>query len=228
MSSPQTFVLSLGGSIVVPDSIDTSFVSSFRDLILEKVKEGNTFVIIVGGGKPARIYQNGLSAIGVSDIESLDWIGIAATKMNAEFLRLAFGEYAYSEIVSDPNIIPNTDKPIIIGSGWKPGWSTDYDAVIAGSGLGSKKVANLSNIDFVYDSDPRTNPTAKKFETLSWREYRDLIPKDWTPGFSAPFDPIASAYADEHGIEVAIMNGKNLENLANYLSGKSFIGTTIH
>ena len=47
------------------------------------------------------------------------------------------------------------------------------------------------------------------------------------PEAYAPFDPIASKHADENGIEVAIMNGKNLANLANYIEGKEFLGTVI-
>jgi uridylate kinase len=221
------YVISLGGSIVVPDMIDAAFLTSFKHMIEKRVEEGNRFVIIVGGGKPARLYQDGLKQVGVTDNASLDWVGIAATRMNAELLRLAFGELAYETVIIDPTANITTDKPILIGAGWKPGWSTDYVSVVLADALGAKHVANLSNIDFVYETDPRNNPDAKKFETLPWTDYRALIPAVWTPGFSAPFDPVASSFADEHGIEVAIMNGKNLENLEHYLDGGMFTGTRI-
>jgi uridylate kinase len=225
--SSHMHVISLGGSIVVPDLIDAAFLSSFKSMIEKRVEEGNRFVIIVGGGKPARLYQDGLKQIGITDNASLDWVGIAATRMNAELLRLAFGTLAHNTVIIDPTVSIITDKPILIGAGWKPGWSTDYVSVVLADALGAKHVANLSNIDFVYETDPRTNPDAKKFETLPWADYRALIPAVWTPGFSAPFDPVASAFADEHGIEVAIMNGKNLENLEHYLDGDTFTGTRI-
>jgi uridylate kinase len=226
-SSSHTHVISLGGSIVVPDMIDTAFLTSFKRIIEKHVEEGNRFVIIVGGGKPARLYQDGLKQIGIDDDASLDWVGIAATRMNAELLRLAFGPLAYEKVIIDPTSVINTDKPVLIGAGWKPGWSTDYVSVVLAGALGAKHVANLSNINFVYETDPRNNPEAKKFDTLPWADYRALIPAVWTPGFSAPFDPVASAFADEHGIEVAIMNGKNLENLEQYLNGDTFVGTRI-
>lgn len=226
-SSSHMHVISLGGSIVVPDTIDTAFLSSFKRMVERRVEEGHRFVIIVGGGKPARLYQDGLKEIGIDDNASLDWVGIAATRMNAELLRLAFGKLAYERVVIDPTVTPTTDKSVIIGAGWKPGWSTDYVSVVLAHALGAKHVANLSNIDFVYETDPRTNPDAKKFETLPWADYRALIPAIWTPGFSAPFDPVASAFADEHRIEVAIMNGKNLDNLEQYLDGNTFTGTRI-
>ena len=92
---------------------------------------------------------------------------------------------------------------------------------------GAKKVINLSNIDIVYTADPKTNPDAVKIEKTTWAEYRKIIPSEWTSGINAPFDPIASKHAEENGIEVAIMNGKNLKNLADYIEGREFIGTVI-
>ena len=227
MTHASRIVISLGGSIVVPDGIDSLFVSSFKKMIETYVTAGKTFYIIVGGGRPARTYQLGLHDAGTTDQSALDWIGIAATRFNAEFLKQVFGSLAHTEIISDPTVLPQTSAPVIIGCGWKPGWSTDYDAVLVADGLGSKTVLNLSNIEYVYNADPRTNPDAEKFEQLTWTQYRSFIPAEWKPGFSAPFDPIASRYADEHGIEVIIMNGKNIDNLKSYLDGGAFLGTRI-
>jgi uridylate kinase len=91
-----------------------------------------------------------------------------------------------------------------------------------------KKIINLSNIDYVYDKDPKKFPGAKKVEKFSWAEFRKLVGDKWNPGLNAPFDPIASKIAQESGMEVAIMNGRNLKNLKNYLEGKKFKGTTIN
>jgi uridylate kinase len=93
--------------------------------------------------------------------------------------------------------------------------------------VGAKKVINLSNIDYAYDKDPNKYPDAKKLESISWAEYRLLIPKEWISGMSTPFDPIASQKAESLRIEVAIMNGRNIENLKNYLDGGVFVGTVI-
>ena len=80
----------------------------------------------------------------------------------------------------------------------------------------------------MYTADPRTNPDATKIEKISWADFRKLLPEEWKPGANVPFDPIAAKMAQEQGIEVAVMNGKNLEYLEAYLSGKEFIGTVIH
>ena len=75
--------------------------------------------------------------------------------------------------------------------------------------------------------DPRTNPDAKRFENISWSDFRALIPKEWDPGLSSPFDPIAAKEAEAMKLEVAIMNGAHLDEFEKYLSGESFAGTTV-
>ncbi len=225
MNSPT--IISLGGSLVAPDSIDVNFVRNFRELILARVAGGNSFIIIVGGGKTARRYQEGARALGITGQNDLDWVGIYATRLNAELLRVVFGEKAHEEIITDPSFLPNVNTPIAIGAGWKPGWSTDFDSVEMASTVGAKRVINLSNIDYVYTKDPKQFPDARKIEKIGWKAFREILPAEWSPGVNAPFDPIAAKRAEELGLEVAIMNGNNLENLANYLDGKTFTGTVI-
>ncbi|MDO8564765.1 MAG: UMP kinase [bacterium] len=227
MLSPT--IISLGGSLVAPDAIDLSFVRSFKALIEAEIKNGKQFVIIVGGGKAARRYQEAAKELGVDGKEELDWVGIYATRLNAELVRVAFGAHAHGEIIIDPSALKGVTARITIGAGWKPGWSTDFDAVEMAHIAGAKKIVNLSNIDFVFDKDPKQFPDAKKIEHIGWAEFRkDVLPAEWTPGVNVPFDPIAAKRAEELGLEVAIMNGKNLENLKDYLEGKKFIGTVIN
>lgn len=115
----------------------------------------------------------------------------------------------------------------MIAAGWRPGFSTDYDAVVLGKYFEAKQIVNLSNIDYVCDKDPRKFPDAKVIKDISWKEFRKIVGDKWDPGLSAPFDPIASKLADEAGIEVAILNGRKLKNLENYFDDKKFKGTVI-
>lgn len=221
-------VVSVGGSLIVPGEIDTKFLKDFRALVLRKVREGLYFYVITGGGKLARRYQDAArEAHGNLPGDDADWIGIHATRLNAHLFRTMFSEHARDRIVKDPTKPLTANKPVIIGAGWKPGHSTDLCAVMAAKKLGAKRLVNLSNIDYVYDSDPRTNPSAKKFERLSWKEFRALIPKEWDPGLSSPFDPVAAKEADASHLEVAIINGNKLAEFEKYLSGEPFVGTVI-
>lgn len=223
----ETIIISLGGSIVVPDVPDPDFINVFKSLILKEVEKGKRFVIIVGGGKTCRNYQDALSKTINATTTDLDWIGIYATRLNAELIRMSFREQTPDEIVLDPSVLPSFTKSIIIGAGWKPGWSTDYDAVMMAQQLGAKKIINLSNTDYAYDKDPKKYPDAKKLENISWAEYRALIPKEWNSGLNTPFDPVASELAEKEGITVITMNGRQIDNLAKCLNGEKFLGTVI-
>ncbi|MDQ3244825.1 MAG: UMP kinase [bacterium] len=223
----ETIVISLGGSLIIPEEIDVEFLKEFKNLILSQVAKDKKFVIITGGGKICRKYQNVAKELTNASSIDLDWIGIASLKLNAELLRVIFNEFAHSVVIDNFNNKFEFDKPIIIGSAYKPGHSTDWDAVLAAKQLGAKKILNLSNIDYAYDKDPNKFSDAKKIENISWTEYRELIPKEWNPGLSTPFDPIASQNAEENNIEVAILNGKNIYNLEKCLDDEEFIGTRI-
>lgn len=223
----ETIIISLGGSLIIPEEIDVEFIKSFKALILSHVAMGKKFVIITGGGKICRKYQAVARELGTPSNDDLDWIGIASLRLNAELLRTVFGEHAHEVVISNLTQSFSMEKPIIIGSAYEPGQSSDSDAVMGAKTVGAKRIINLSNADHVYDSDPRVNPNAKKIEEISWTDYRAIIPKEWNPGLNSPFDPIASLMAEEAGMEVAIMNGKPIENLENYLNGEKFVGTII-
>jgi uridylate kinase len=223
----ERVVVSVGGSLIVPDGIDTNFLIHFKTLILEKVQRGFTFSIIAGGGKTARHYQDAANVVTPLSRYDLDWIGIHSTRLNAQLLRNIFVGYAHPQVIKNPTIDIEADEPIIIAAGWQPGCSTDYDAVLMAKNIGATRLVNLSNVDYVYESDPRKNPNAKKIEKISWAEFRKLIPEEWDPGLSSPFDPVAAKEAESLGIKVAIINGAKLEEFSNYLDDKPFVGTII-
>jgi uridylate kinase len=224
----KLFVISVGGSLIYSEGIDTGFLKKFRDLILRQIKKGNRFILVTGGGKIARKYQDGLKQVSKASDNDLDWMGIYGTRINAELVRLMFGKLAYPVIVLNPNKKINSNAKILVGGGWKPGRSTDDDAVRLAKIYGAKTIINLSNIDYVYDKDPKKNKTAKKIIRASWKSFIKIVGAKWRPGANLPFDPTAAQTAKAHRLQVIIANGKNLKNLQNILEGKKFKGTVIH
>ncbi|MDP1884560.1 MAG: UMP kinase [Candidatus Moranbacteria bacterium] len=226
----KTVIISLGGSLIVPEEIDWKFVKKFKALIEEQIGKGLKFILITGGGKTARKYIDASAKIDDINNEDKDWIGIHATRMNGHFIRTIFRKHAHPKINTNPHDLEdfyNFKESILVAAGWRPGFSTDFDAVLLAKYLGIKTVINLSNIDYVCDKDPRKFPDAKKIEEISWKDFRKMVGDKWDPGMNAPFDPIASREAQEIGLEVAIMNGQNLANLKKYLEGKKAKGTII-
>ncbi len=228
MKKNKTIIFSLGGSIVVLDEIDVKFLKVIKKFILNLLGRGYRLVIIIGGGGLNRKYNKVAKALAkISDID-LDWLGIAATKLNSELVRVIFSKYAYPQVIDDPSKLKNIGKyKLILASGWKPGCSTDKDAVLWAKKLGTREIINLTNIDKAYTADPRQDKNARPLDRVSWRDYRQIVGSKWSPRLSTPFDPIASKLAQKYGLRVAILNGRKLHNLKNYLAGKKFIGTVI-
>lgn len=226
MAKKQTVVISLGGSTIVPNEIDVEFLKEFSGLIFNFVKNGGRAVIVAGGGFTNRKYNEAVQKIVKASDLDLDWLGIAATKLNAELLRIIFGRAAYPKVVINPTEKIKTSKKIIIGAGWMPGCSSDNDAILWAKNLGAKTVINLTNIDYIYDKDPREFKDAKPFKNLSWKEYKKIVGGKWIPRMHAPFDPVASRLAEKLGIKVIIMKA-GLENFKNFLENKEIIGSVL-
>lgn len=223
-------VLSVGGSIIAPSDVDTNFLSSFREAIikyLEKHKDAK-LIFVCGGGAPARIWQNAFKSVrGNVDSDIQDWIGVKATHLNGMLLKAIFSDYSQDDLVTNPTLdIPFAGR-ILVAGGWKPGFSTDTDAVYLARKFGGKLVINLSNIAKVYTDDPRKNPDAKPIDKISWKDFRAMVGDEWIPGKNTPFDPIASKLAEEDGMKVICADGRNIENTIAILEGKPFEGTVI-
>lgn len=225
-------VISLGGSLIVPNGgIDIDFLKRFNEFIRKELSDhpNSQFFIVAGGGSTTRNYQDAARAvIGPKLVaEDLDWLGIHATRLNAHLVRTMFRDIAHPHIIKHYEIIRKVTEPIIVASGWKPGWSTDYCAAMVCEDYNVKTVVNMSNIDMAYGADPKTNPDAKPIEKIKWADFRKIVGDVWTPGLNMPYDPIASKKAQELGLKVVILKGNNFENLENYFEGREFVGTTI-
>ena len=233
MSYEKAYIISLGGSLIVPKSgIDYKFLKKFRELILKEIKKGNKFFIVTGGGDTARKYIDGASKIYNIKDEDSDWLGIHATRLNAHLIRTLFRDLAHPEIITNPTVdlkqpLKNKVSELVIAGGFRPGSSSDYVATLLAEKYNVKNVINLSNIDYVYDKDPNKYKNAKKLDEISWKNLRKIVGSKWKPVLSGPFDPIASKKAQELGLKVAVLNGRKLKNLENYIEGKEFKGTIV-
>ena len=223
-------VISVGGSLIVPNGgINTDFLIKLNNLIREEVTKGKRFMLIAGGGKLARRYQEaGSAVVGKLTREDLDWLGIHSTHLNGQLLRTIFQD------ISNPRVIQHYDRklenwtePIAIGAGWMPGCSTDYDAVILARDHNAKIIINLSNIDYVFDKDPAKFKEAKPLKNITWEAMEELVGNKWTPGHNDPFDPIATKLAKSLELTVVIANGNDMENIKKIINNESFKGTVI-
>lgn len=218
--------------MIIPNGgIDTDFLSKLNRFVREELarNKNRQFFLIVGGGYTTRHYQKAAQEVLKHDItpDDLDWIGIHATRLNAHLIRTILRDITHPYIIKHYEIIRKVTEPVVVASGWKPGWSTDFDAVLICEDYGAKTLLNLSNISYVYDKDPNKSKDAKPLKHVSWNDFRKIVGNKWSPGLNAPFDPVAAKRAQELGVKVIVLNGNNLDNLQNYMEGKKFVGTVI-
>jgi len=223
-------VISVGGSLIIPNGgIDTEFLSNLNRFIRKYVARGRRFFLITGGGTVMRYYRDGAASV-IKNVtsEDLDWLGIHVTRVNAHLLRTIFQDIAHPRIIENYNKrLIRWKEPVVIGAGWRPGSSTDYCATILARDYGAYVVINLSNIDWIYDKDPKKYPDAKRIEKITWEEMEKLIPRKWVPGMNTPFDPIATQLGKKNHLTVVVTNGKDFDNLEKIIDGDVFKGTII-
>lgn len=228
----EKIVMSVGGSLIVPNGgIDTDFLSKLNSFIREQLAQNQNrqFFLVIGGGSVARHYRDaGRDIIGHElTRDDLDWLGIHATKLNAHLIRTIFRDIAHPYIIKHYEIIRKVSEPVVVAAGWKPGWSTDYDAVLLCEDYNIKTIINLSNISQVYDKDPNKFQDAKPINKISWNDFQKLVGDEWIPGMHAPFDPVAAQKAQELEVKVVVLNGHDFENLEKYFRDEEFVGTVI-
>lgn len=247
-------VLSLGGSIVAPETPDIELLGRFVRSVQRYLYEdaSRKLIVVSGGGAPARTYQNAYRALrrslsspacakpahegdnqedrelyATAEHVELDWIGIMATRLNAQLLKSLFGILCPNPVVYDPTAANVFSGQVLVAAGWKPGFSTDTDAVLLAERYSAKTVINLSDVAHVYTGYPLSDKDAKALTSLSWDDFLLLVDKEWVPGSHVPFDPVASVRAKKSGIQVICATGRDLPNLERILNRQEFVGTTI-
>jgi uridylate kinase len=226
-SFKKTIVVALGGSIVHPDQIDTEFLKKFKKFLAPFLQRGTRFVLVIGGGKLARRFQEAAHNVSKLADEDKDWIGIHATRLNGHLLRTIFRDIADPVMIDARHRIKQPKYPITIAAGWRPGWSTDYVAMQIAADFGASETIIAGKPSHVFDHDPAKFKNAKSLTELSWPEYRKLIPRKWTPGLNAPVDPVAAELGARERIKAIVIDGRNLANFAALLNGKEFQGTIV-
>jgi uridylate kinase len=224
---PKTVVVALGGSIVHPDGIDTKFLKNFKKFLTPFLRRGIKFVLVIGGGKLSRNFQEAAAQVSRVTDEDKDWIGIHATRLNAHLLRTIFRDVADPVVIDIRGRIKKLRAPVTIAAGWRPGWSTDYVAMRLTADFGAREAVIAGKPAHVYNKDHAKYANAIPLHKLTWREYRKLIPAKWKPGLHAPVDPVGAALGARESLKAIVIDGRNIKNFGALLNGKEFKGTII-
>lgn len=223
----ETIVISLGGSLIVPEKIDPKWLEDFKKVITENKKY--KFVIVCGGGFVAREYISILSFKHKSQKQQ-SLAGIMVTRMNARIMMQFFGEVANKNLpMSMEEVKESLEKNNIVFCGalrYAPNQTSDSTAAKLALFLKTSFI-NLTNIDGLYTDNPLKNKKAKFIPSISWKDFDKMANNlKYKPGQHFVLDQKAARIIRKNNIKTYIL-GKNLKNLKNLLRNKKFIGTTI-
>ncbi len=221
-------VISLGGSVIVPDKVDYKFLRGFREII-RRHAVNEKIVIITGGGGTFRRYMKSLEKVKL-DERTIGLIGIATTKLNARVVAGFFnkqGEIPNS--IKDIKYALRKSNIVICGAlGFKTGTTTDGNAAEIARHLKASMILNITNVNGLYDRDPRKHSSARLIPRISFDNFYKLARKiKFKAGQHFVLDQKAAGLIRRYRIKTVILNGKHIPNLENFLNGKKFIGTVI-
>lgn len=220
-------VISLGGSIIVPDNVDYHYLKKFKKLI-KKFSKKNKVVIVCGGGKTARQYIDSLKHI-ENDIRLLSIVGIAATKLNAKLVSGVFDiKHDIPESLQEVKKLLKIHNLVICGAlGNQANMTSDGNAAEVAELIKADYFVNLTNVDGLYTSDPKTHKDAKFIASISFDDFIEKVDKiKYKAGQHFVLDQVAAKIISKNKVKTYIIN-KDLKNLKNVFNNKKFIGTTI-
>ena len=224
-------VLKLGGSLLYDDTgqVLIERVREYAESIKRLVKEKHEFVVVVGGGKPARTFISAARSLGASEAQC-DWIGIKTARHNAELFGAALGETAYPKIAEtlDELEIAMTSGRVVLMGGLIPGQSTNAVAAVAAETVSSEKLLNATNVDGVYDRDPKQSG-AKKLDEVNIKDLREILSGGGTrAGEYKLFDPVALRVVERSKIKTIIFDGRDPKNLLRLFKGEKIGSVVLH
>ncbi len=226
----KVIVISLGGSLIVPDKVNFKFLEEFRNFIFKNSKKYK-FVVVCGGGKPARTYINGLEETSIKNkfyFQSL--LGISVTRLNARFMTYFFGKDANEGIPHDMKQIKSLlrkNKVVFCGAlRYSPNQTSDTNAVKLAHYFKTDFI-NLTNVQGLYDKNPKKFRSAKFIPEIGFSDFFKMVNKTkFKPGQNFVLDQTAARLIKKYKIRTFIL-GDDLEQLNRVLDNKHFVGTVI-
>jgi uridylate kinase len=221
-------VLSLGGSLIIPEEVNTEYLKEFKKIILKNLKK-HKFIIVCGGGSVARKYISALRNFGINE-KLQSFSGISATRMNARFMNYFFNINPEQGIPHTLNLLKEYIKRgdvVFCGAlEYKPNQTSDSTAAQIASALKCSFV-NLTDVPGLHDKNPKEHKDAKLIPQISWENFNKLIDKiKFKPGQHFVLDQNAAKIIKKNRITTYIL-GKNMNEFNNLLKNKKFKGTTI-
>jgi len=225
----RAVVVSMGGSVLLTGTDDRTYLEDLAKLLHEL---GRTMPLVVttGGGRTAREYIRLGRELGLTEVE-LDEIGIEVTRLHARLLAARIGPPAPAHPPTTIALAVHELRhasPVILG-GTEPGHTTDGVAALIATRLRASRLVNATDVNGVYEDDPRTNPRARRIPRSSWADFRRRVQARTTgeAGQNFIFDRLGADTLSRAGIPLLVVDGRDLPNLGAAIRGEAFDGTLV-
>ena len=227
--APRPVVASIGGSVLLTGKDDIPYLEDLASL-LRDIGRTTPLLVTTGGGRTAREYIRLGRELGLTEVE-LDEIGIEVTRLHARLLAARVGPPSPSH---PPTTIAlavhelHRGSPVILG-GTEPGHTTDGVAALLAVRLRAARLVNATDVNGIYEDDPRTNPRARRISKSSWADFRRRVSAGTTgeAGQNFPFDRLGADTLARSDIPLWIVDGRDLKNLGAALRGEPFDGSRV-
>eukprot|EP01097_Dermamoeba_algensis_P002058 TRINITY_DN1820_c0_g1_i1.p1 TRINITY_DN1820_c0_g1~~TRINITY_DN1820_c0_g1_i1.p1 ORF type:complete len:247 (-),score=65.09 TRINITY_DN1820_c0_g1_i1:89-787(-) len=225
----RTFVLKLGGSFLLGDGKpDLSSIKEMANTVRHVVNSGNSLIVVVGGGIPARNYIEAASHLGASNGVK-DYLGMLVSRLNSRlFIEALDPQLVLAEPAETLQQVRTglQTRPVVVVGGLQPGQSTTAVAALCCEYVKAERVVFSTDVDGVYDSDPKKNPDAKRLPRVTYDQLRNLTGlENSAPGQYRIIDGVALTILERSRIPAQILKGSQ-ENILAAFEGKD-IGTVV-
>jgi uridylate kinase len=236
MSEPRykNILLKVSGEVLMGDTpfgIDMPTVEAVARDIKQIVEEGVRLSLVIGGGN---IFRGMAGAAKGMERASADYMGMLATVMNALAMQDALERIGVKTRVQSAIPMPTVCEPLIrrraerhlekgrvvifaAGTG-NPFFTTDSGAALRAAEMKCDALFKGTSVDGVYTADPKKDPSATRFEKLS---YHEVLSRDLKV-----MDASAISLMRENGIPIVVFSIRERGNLMKVLHGEG-VYTTI-
>jgi uridylate kinase len=220
-------VIRVGGS-VVGSPLNAELIGNYVDLLKQLKQQGHEVAAVVGGGSLARNFINVAAELGMEE-NSKDWAAIHVSRLFAQLFTLRLGKLGCSEVplsLEEAKTGLEQGRIVVMG-GLRPGMTTDNVAALVAERVKADLLVKGSNVDGIYDKDPKKFADAKKLDRISFEQLGTLFESDkHRAGINQVIDPEAVRLIQRLRLRTVVVDGYHAENVLRAVNGEP-VGTVI-
>ena len=220
-------IVRVGGS-VVGSPLNASLIGKYVDLLKSLKQQGHEVVAVVGGGSLAREFIKIAANLGLEEAQK-DWAAIHVSRLFAQLFVLGLGDEGCGKVpvsLDEAEECLSSGKIVVLG-GLRPGMTTDSVAALVGERVNADLLVKGSNIDGIYNKDPRKYFSAKRLDLVKFEDLGKIFEADsHRAGINQVIDPEAVKILSRCRLRTIVVDGYKSQNVLDAVNGKK-IGTVV-